>query len=319
MKILFSLSVQMTHLTCCHVTGLVAGPEAFGKGLVKGTQSLLKNTLTGVFGSASKFTDAVSSGMVKVGMDDRWERERRIEALKKPQHIGQGIKQGVVGLGKGLFHGVTGVVMQPVRGFQEEGAIGLVKGVGKGAAGLVLRPAVGVVDVFTKTAEGIQNMGKFLDSSGHRGRMRPPRSLRANGDKLLVAYDWITASADTAIREAKQGRYSDVTWDFRFTLSPSRDVTLQWVSAEILKMVDLFLYFFFPFQFVFVILENIFFVFVFILCSFLFFSNLMAERAVALFITRSVDICHRSSRRHKKYHRRYTPHKIIQNCLLFLI
>ena len=46
--------------------GFVAGPEQFGKGLAKGTQSLIKNTLSGLFGSASKFTDAVSGGLVKV-------------------------------------------------------------------------------------------------------------------------------------------------------------------------------------------------------------------------------------------------------------
>ena len=176
--------------------------------------------------------------MVKVGMDDDWERERRVDALKRPQHVGQGIKQGFAGLGKGIFHGVTGVVMQPVRGFQDEGALGFVKGVGKGAAGLVLRPAVGVVDVFTKTAEGIQNMGRFLDETGHRGRMRPPRSTRTGADKVLVEYDWITASAEAAIREVKQGRYCDVTWDYSFTLSPSRHVTYQWVTEEILKMVS---------------------------------------------------------------------------------
>ena len=65
--------------------------------------------------------------------------------------------------------------MQPVRGFQEEGGLGLVKGMGKGAAGLVLRPAVGVVDVFTRTAEGLQNMGNYLGDEDRRARIRPPR------------------------------------------------------------------------------------------------------------------------------------------------
>ena len=70
--------------------------------------------------------------------------------------------------------------MQPVKGFQEEGALGLVKGLGKGTAGLVLRPAVGVVDVFTRTAEGMENMGKFIGGDGRRVRIRPPRSVGNN-------------------------------------------------------------------------------------------------------------------------------------------
>ena len=41
-------------------------------------------------------------------MDDDWERERRIAALKKPKHLGEGLQQGFMGLGEGVFKGVTG-------------------------------------------------------------------------------------------------------------------------------------------------------------------------------------------------------------------
>ena len=222
--------------------GFVAGPEAFGKGLAKGTSSLLKNTLSGVFGSASKFTDAVSGGLVKVGMDEEWERERRVKALKKPQHLGQGIKQGVVGLSEGVFYGVTGVVMQPVKGFREEGGLGLVKGVGKGAAGLVLRPAVGVVDVFTRTAEGLQNMGNYLGDEDKRVRMRPPRHIDGN-EKLLKAFDWEEAARGAAVRELREGRFGPLKWNDSFSFFPDdcpKSVELKWNLPAYSKIVCFF-------------------------------------------------------------------------------
>eukprot|EP00008_Paramoeba_atlantica_P001223 CAMPEP_0201501974 /NCGR_PEP_ID=MMETSP0151_2-20130828/83881_1 /ASSEMBLY_ACC=CAM_ASM_000257 /TAXON_ID=200890 /ORGANISM="Paramoeba atlantica, Strain 621/1 / CCAP 1560/9" /LENGTH=1102 /DNA_ID=CAMNT_0047895529 /DNA_START=905 /DNA_END=4213 /DNA_ORIENTATION=- len=216
--------------------GFVAGPEQFGKGLAKGTQSLIKNTLSGLFGSASKFTDAVSGGLVKVGMDDDWERERRIAALKKPKHLGEGLQQGFMGLGEGVFKGVTGVVMQPVKGFQEEGALGLVKGLGKGTAGLVLRPAVGVVDVFTRTAEGMENMGKFIGGDGRRVRIRPPRSVGNNQDKLLKPFTWGQAALDTVAREMEDGKYAKVGWNYRFSLFPVPLDDLQWMTIDLEKI-----------------------------------------------------------------------------------
>lgn len=47
------------------------------------------------------------------------------------------------GLGFGLYDGISGFVMQPVRGVQREGAVGLLKGFGKGVGGLVCKPCAG--------------------------------------------------------------------------------------------------------------------------------------------------------------------------------
>ena len=219
--------------------GFVAGPEAFGKGLAKGTKSLLKNTLSGVFGSASKFTEAVSGGLVKVGMDEEWERERRVKALKKPHHVGEGIQQGVVGLGEGVVRGVVGVVTQPVRGYHEEGAVGLVKGVGRGAVGLVLRPAVGMVDVLTRTAEGIQNMGRMWGGEGKRVRVRPPRWIDGE-DGVLREYNWEKAARGVCVQEAREGRYGGVKWESEFSFFGGKGGELSWVVPECAKMVSTF-------------------------------------------------------------------------------
>jgi hypothetical protein len=49
---------------------LVKSPEEFGRGVVKGSVSLINKTFTGVFGAASKITGSVGKGMALLSMDD---------------------------------------------------------------------------------------------------------------------------------------------------------------------------------------------------------------------------------------------------------
>ena len=54
-----------------------------------------------------------------------------------------GLKSGFHAAGKeftlGVYDGITGLLMQPIKGGKEEGAIGAIKGVGKGVGGFVLK------------------------------------------------------------------------------------------------------------------------------------------------------------------------------------
>lgn len=47
------------------------------------------------------------------------------------------------GLGYGLYDGITGFFLQPVKGAQKEGPVGFLKGFGKGLGGIVCKPAAG--------------------------------------------------------------------------------------------------------------------------------------------------------------------------------
>jgi hypothetical protein len=44
--------------------GFIKGPIEGGKGLIKGTYSLVKNPIEGTFGSVSKFCSSMSKGML---------------------------------------------------------------------------------------------------------------------------------------------------------------------------------------------------------------------------------------------------------------
>ena len=65
----------------------------------------------------------------------------------------------------------------------DSGVPGMVKGIGKGIAGFGLKPVIGVVDFFTRTAEGIRNTASYWEQK-KRERSRPPRYF--GRDKVLL-------------------------------------------------------------------------------------------------------------------------------------
>jgi len=67
------------------------------------------------------------------------------------------LSQGVVGLGKGIVKGVTGVITDPIKGAQSGGFKGFVRGMGSGVVGVVAHPVQGVADLmesFDQTIDG---------------------------------------------------------------------------------------------------------------------------------------------------------------------
>lgn len=67
----------------------------------------------------------------------------RTHASQAPEHLGQGLTQGMMYFGHTVKDGITGVVMKPIRGAKKGGAVGFMKGVGQGVVGLVAAPVSG--------------------------------------------------------------------------------------------------------------------------------------------------------------------------------
>jgi vacuolar protein sorting-associated protein 13A/C len=116
------------------------------------------HTLGGVSGAVGKFTNSVNKGLLFIGMDDDYNRKKELKDIKeKPKGALDGIAKGFKGLGISVFSGVTGVLTKPVEGAKQDGLLGFAKGAGKGIAGLVTKPVSGVIDVVSKTTQGIEN------------------------------------------------------------------------------------------------------------------------------------------------------------------
>ena len=52
---------------------------------------------------------------------------------------------------------MKGVITTPVNEVKQKGAIGLLTGTVKGVSGLVAKPAIGVLDFFSESTNGIKN------------------------------------------------------------------------------------------------------------------------------------------------------------------
>jgi len=166
--------------------GLIKSPKDFGKGLAKGTASLLKNSVYGTFNTVSKLTSTVGKVVATVSLDDDYIRKRQIkQAKEKPKHAGEGILMGARDFGMGLVEGLGGIIMQPIKGGKKEGAKGVLKGIGKGLIGIGIKPVVGAIDLVSKTTEGIRNTTTIFDKTVTRNR--PPRYI--GPDKALGVID----------------------------------------------------------------------------------------------------------------------------------
>ncbi|EFC49928.1 vacuolar associated sorting protein [Naegleria gruberi] len=177
-------------------SAITKSPEEFASGLAKGSMSLLKNSVHGIGNFTSKLTGNVGNGIAFLTFDKEYNQQRDRQANQKPKDIKEGLASGAKSLFRGIYGGATGIVMQPVKGAQEEGAVGFIKGVGKGIIGIPLKPVGGIIDMATRTVEGISNSSTTLFT-----RVRYPRTLADNGAvlrySLTDAYaKYLTVSID---------------------------------------------------------------------------------------------------------------------------
>lgn len=86
---------------------------------------------------------------------------------------------GAKSLGSGVLEGVGGLFLQPVLGAESEGVEGFFKGVGKGITGLAVKPVTGVLDMFSRTFDGISSTSKMMMPSVLAKRKRLPQLVGA--------------------------------------------------------------------------------------------------------------------------------------------
>jgi hypothetical protein len=88
-------------------------------------------------------------------LDAKYDKLRAEITREHPSNVLYGMGHGAREFARGLWLGLTGLVMQPVNGGQDEGFVGVAKGIGRGIIGLPLKPAIGAIDLFSKSFEGV--------------------------------------------------------------------------------------------------------------------------------------------------------------------
>ena len=138
--------------------GIVQGPLEAMKGIFDGSTSLLKNTFDGTFNTTSKMTAGISKGLLLITQDDKYinNREKKI-MLEKPNTLVEGLGFGLTSMAGGLFYGVTDLVRMPIKGAKRDGLGGFGKGLLQGFGSIVAKPISGVLDMVSKTTEGLKN------------------------------------------------------------------------------------------------------------------------------------------------------------------
>jgi len=136
---------------------VVQGPEEFGTALGMGLVNFTGSAISAATGTAQAITSSVGTGLGKLTLDDEFQKKREAD-MKKTKSLQSGVKTGARRFGRGLFEGVSGVFLDPIKGAKEGGALGALKGVGTGIAGLAFKPAVGAIDLVSGTMAGVGAM-----------------------------------------------------------------------------------------------------------------------------------------------------------------
>jgi hypothetical protein len=90
-----------------------------------------------------------------MALDGKYDKLRAEITREHPSNVLYGMAHGAREFARGLWLGLSGLVTQPVVGGQEEGFLGVIKGIGKGIIGVPLKPAIGAIDLFSKSFEGV--------------------------------------------------------------------------------------------------------------------------------------------------------------------
>uniref|UniRef100_A0A6B2L7G6 Intermembrane lipid transfer protein VPS13-like C-terminal domain-containing protein n=1 Tax=Arcella intermedia TaxID=1963864 RepID=A0A6B2L7G6_9EUKA len=192
-------------------------PSQLGLAMAKGTAKLISKTVVlNVFGTTSKITSALSNVTSRASFDKKYLSERNLKSHIKPKHAGEGIAMGVMGLGRGIFDGVTGVITQPIKGAKEEGAVGLLKGFGKGIVGLAIKPSVGAIDLVSKSTEGIANTTHYLEKDKKIPR-RPPRFIGERS--VITVYDRYKSEGQKLMKTLNDGNFKDHVYYWHVVLA----------------------------------------------------------------------------------------------------
>ena len=180
----------------------VRGPEEFGKALGSGTVEFGKKIVGGaILGTVGTVTGAFGKFSAQMTFDDDYQNSRE-RNLAGPEGVGDGLGKGMKQFGKGLFDGVTGLVMQPIKEGKKGGFLGAMKGIGLGVVGLALKPVSGTLDLVSSSMAGVEaEMGSKRVYARRRVTRHISPTLRVS------AYSAEEALAATWLREVCDGKY----------------------------------------------------------------------------------------------------------------
>jgi hypothetical protein len=184
--------------------GLVQSPAEFGRGVGRGVNSLVAKSVYGISNSVSKIFSSIGSGVALASFDGRYREERdTTRRVEVPHDAKEGVLLGLKDFGVGIMKGVSGIVVEPVRGAMDDGVRGIGKGLVRGVMGVAIKPAVGAFDLAARTTEGIRNSAI---SRAALIRKRPPRHFDLQLP-YVRPYDWVESEGWLILKTLDDGEW----------------------------------------------------------------------------------------------------------------
>ncbi|BFZ09736.1 hypothetical protein BsWGS_12775 [Bradybaena similaris] len=190
--------------------GSIQGRDEFTDSLARGVESLMGNTIGGTAGSMAQITGGIGRTLAALSFDEDYKIKRRVRMQQEPKDLPASLAMASKTLVMGIGLGLSGVILDPVKGAHEDGVEGFFKGVGKGLLGLLTKPAGGVVDMVSMAFDGLRRSAEM--EGGVVARVRLPRFI--NPSMGLQPYSPYHAAGLRLLQTVMKGELAktDIYW-----------------------------------------------------------------------------------------------------------
>jgi vacuolar protein sorting-associated protein 13A/C len=138
-----------------------------GRGVVKGTMSLVSNVSGGTIGTLSTFTKAAGRAVARLSGGDSAFSKRREELMRHPKSVAAAVTRPIRDIENGIYGGLIGLIKVPYNGARRSGVYGFVTGEPVGVVGVVAKPVVGLLDAVSHITESLGDAVNVLTKETH--------------------------------------------------------------------------------------------------------------------------------------------------------
>lgn len=190
--------------------GILQGPWAFIGGMAYGSTSLVKHVSAGTLTSMTSFASSMSRNLDRLSLDQEHLHRNELLRREKPQGLGQGLLNGLSGVGISLLGAVGGLAHHPIHALMEQGVspTGLVSGLTRGLVGVVTKPLGGAAEFVAQTGQGLLHGTGWSKNLKQRYRSMPDHVCSFVGSRLK--YSWKLLGPSINLQNSKLLFMADV-------------------------------------------------------------------------------------------------------------
>jgi len=158
---------------------------------------------------------------------------------EKPQHFVDGFGYGANSFIQSLKAAVTGVLVRPYVEVRRRGFRGIPSGLWQSLAGVPLKPCSGLLDLTSKSCEGLKNTIRGFDVNTMKERVRLPRTFYGVQRKIKK-YDRNDALlVEEFLAQVGEGRFAEFHFlETKLIRSTKQNVHLLMLTEEQLFLVE---------------------------------------------------------------------------------